>query len=163
MTNSPRGIRRTALGVFAFFALLGPLIGGSIYAAPLLIAGLVNSEWSLAAIPEIAASFLGIYLFAMMFAYLIGGGPASLCGLVLGVLVLKGVRITWFLAAIVGAVSTVPVVLLLYFQPSVSALPALAINILRFGILGGVSALACLAVFRRFSSGGGGGLERRPT
>lgn len=163
MTNSPRGRRRTALGVFVIFALAGPVIGGSIFAAPILAAGLLNSEWSIAAVPEIVASLFGIYLFAMMFAYLIGGGPASLCGLVLAVMVIRGRRIGWLLAGVVGAVCTLPVVLALYFQPSVTALPELAINMLRFGLIGGVSALVCLAIARRFTSIGGGGPESRQT
>ncbi len=163
MKNAARSKGRTALGVFVIFALVGPLIGGTLFAAPVLAAGLFNSEWSLAAVPEIAVSFFGIYLFAMMFAYLIGGGPASLCGLVLGIMVMRGRRISMLLAAAVGAVSTVPVVLVLYLQPTVTALPELAINMLRFGFIGGVSALVCLAIARRFTSIGIGGLESRQT
>ncbi len=163
MKNAARGKGRTALGVFVIFALGGPLIGGSIFAAPMLLAGLFNSEWSIAAVPEIVASFFGIYLLAMMFAYLIGGGPASLCGLVLGILVMKGRRIGMFLAGVVGAVSTVPVALLLYLPPTVSAIPELVTNLLRFGFLGGVSAFICLAVARRFTSIGGGGPNCRQT
>lgn len=140
----------SGLGVFAVFAIVGPIVGGLIYGLPVLVITLVAAEPAAGVmtwIGEVAQMLLGIVMFSVLF----GGLPATVCGAFLGAMTSMGRQVSLWFAAGVGALAGGAFPLAMGATVSSdSSFTALIPLLVLFGLLGLLSALACALLCRRW-------------
>lgn len=135
---------KRAILVFLVFVVAGPMIGGLVSVAPGVVSGLLAGELGS------PREFLELLVFVGLFAYLLGGLAALLCGLWVAWQAYRGGRPKALVTAGAGFLATLPNVLALGFAtagdsngPNVFGL------FLQLGFVGALSGAVCLWLCRR--------------
>lgn len=148
-----------AIAVVAIFLLLGPLVGGVIVGGMTVLAALAGAVSDFEGAGNNLVSALGLVPAITIFAYLLGGIPALLCGGWIGSSVVRQRGVSVRGAAIAGAVASLPLGVWLVSNDTFNLMtaPRTLITLGWYCSLGVCASVVCLLVCRRL------GLVASPT